>query len=231
MKFLETAHYDWMEMLNFYERPFRAKLIPSRVWRDLDCYRNDSVGLSNYCKKWRTKVEFVKEPTKAKVWKKYIGVGGEYDPENRQCVMFVHCLNFNYHEFTESAWTRFKFRFIQTLMHEMIHFMQYDRRDDEYSNYVVPYKRVGHVKRDAERRYLSEFDEIQAYAHCVYLDYKANVPSLPVETLISRCRKQDSSTLNYFLRTFNYDYKNNQAIPKIVQQILKWDKKYQKITK
>lgn len=231
MKFLETAHYDWMEMLNFYERPFRAKLIPSKVWRDLDCYRNDSVGLSNYCKKWRTKVEFVKEPTKAKVWKKYIGVGGEYDPENRQCVMLIHSLNFDKHVFTESAWTRFKYRFIQTLMHELIHFMQYDRRDDEYSNYIVPYKRVGHAKRDAERRYLSEFDEIQAYAHCVYLDYKINVPTKSVEELISRCKKEDSRTLNYFLRTFNYDYKNNQAIPKIVQQILKWDKKYQKIPK
>lgn len=231
MKFLENAHYDWLELLNFYERPFRAKLVPSKVWRDLDCYRNDSVGLSNYCKKWRTKVEFVKEPSKAKVWKKYIGVGGEYDPENRQCVMLVHSLNFDNHEFTDSAWSRFKFRFIQTLMHEMIHFMQYDRRGDEYSNYVMPYKRVGHAKKDAERRYLSEFDEIQAYAHCVYLDYKVTVPSIPVDQLISRCRKEDSRTLNYFLRTFNYDYKNNHAIPKIVQQILKWDKKYQKIPK
>lgn len=56
MKFLESAEFNWMELLNFYEPPFRAKLIPSKVWKDLDLYRNDAKDLSNYCKKWRTKV-------------------------------------------------------------------------------------------------------------------------------------------------------------------------------
>lgn len=232
MGFLEAANYNWMDILNFYERPFRAKLIPAKIWKDLDEYENDSLGLSHYCRKWRTKVDFQKEPSKAKVWKRYIGVGGEYDPENRQCVIIIHTTTFDTHQFTPSSWDKFKYKFIQTLMHEMIHFMQYDRRDDQYSNYVVPYKKVGHKKKDAERAYLSEFDEIQAYAHCVYLDYKMGKPNIPVVELIARSNKTiDSRTLHYFLKTFDYDYKNNHAIPKIMKQILKWDRKYAKLTR
>jgi hypothetical protein len=110
--------------------------------------------------------------------------------------------------------------------------MQFDRHDDQYSNYIVPYKRVGHKKKDAERRYLSEFDEIQAYAHCIYLDYKVFKPNVSVLDLISRSNKKiDSRTLHYFLKTFDYDYKHNEAIPKIMQQILKWDRKYAKLTR
>ena len=115
-------------------------------------------------------------------------------------------------------------------MHEMIHFMQFDRRNDEWSNYVLPHKKIGHEKKDAERRYLSEFDEIQAYAHCCYLDFKTYRPNMDIETLLGRARHNtDSKTLRYILRTFNFDYKNNQAIPKIMQQIMKWDRKYQRV--
>ena len=115
-------------------------------------------------------------------------------------------------------------------MHELIHFMQYDRRYDEWSNYVVPYKKVGHDKVDKERKYLSEFDEIQAYAHCVLLDYKFYKPKYSTEQLISRSTKHhDSKTLHYFLKTFNYDYKNNVATHKIIQQIIKWDRKYDRV--
>jgi len=151
MNFLEKADFDWMEMLNFYERPFRAKLNPSKLWRDLDEYENDSVGLSNYFKKWRTKIEWKVPPNKP-LWHKYVAVGGEYAPEERQCCIQIYTTNFDNHKFDTVTWNKFKYRVIQTLMHEMIHFMQYDRRYDESSNYVVPYKRIGHSKKDAERR-------------------------------------------------------------------------------
>lgn len=232
MKFLETANYDWMDLLNFYERPFRAHLNPAKVWKDLDLYRNDAKGLVNYCKKWRTKIEWRKEPSKAKMYQTYVCVGGEYDPNDRQVTMQVYTDNFNKHPFTDRSWAKFKYRFIQTLMHEMIHFMQYDRRGDEWSNYVLPHKKVGQDKKDKERRYLSEFDEIQAYAHCVYVDFKTYRPNVDITTLISRAKTHnDSKTLHWILRTFNFDYRNNQAIPKIMQQIIKWDRKYQRFAR
>lgn len=231
MRFLENCKFDWMEMLNFYERPFRAKLIPSKVWADLDNYQNDPVGLTNYCKKWRTKVEFLQNKSKAKVYETYVAIGGEYDAETRQCIIQIHTDSYDTHKFSAESWDKFKYRFIQTLMHEMIHFMQYDRRYDQWSNYVVPYKKVGHEKKDKERRYLSEFDEIQAYAHCIYLDFKTYKPRTNVNVLLGRSKKyRDSKTLHYFLKTFEYDYKNNEAIPKLMQQISKWERKYERHT-
>lgn len=230
MRFLETLNFNWMELLNFYEQPFRAKLVPSKIWRDLDGYRNDPEGLSNYFKKWKTRIEYRAPISKRQT--KYVYVGGEYSPDDRQCAIFVYTLEFDKHPFTDKTWGKFKYRVMQTLMHELIHFMQYDRRYDEYSNYVLPHKKVGHSLKDAERKYLSEFDEIQAYAHCVYMDIKTNHPNVDISSFFNmkllkeRC---PSSTLKYILKTFNYDCTNNHAIPKLFKQVLKWDRKYGKL--
>jgi len=230
MKFLETLDYDWIEMLNFHERPFRAKFIPAKVWNDLDNYRNDSRGLINYFKKWRTKIEFRQEKSKAKCYLTYVGIGGEYDPEPRQIGIHIYTDYYDRFPFTEITWDKFKYRLIQIQMHELIHFMQFDRRDGEWSGYVLPYKTVNQRKKNEERKYLSEFDEIQAYAHCIFFDYRNNKPNIPTEVLISRSNKSkaDSKNMNYVLRTFNYDYRNNHAIPKIMQQVMKWERKYKK---
>ena len=212
-------------MLNFYERPFRAKFIPAKVWVDLDRYKNDSVGLGNYFKKWKTRIEW--QSSKSTTVKQYIAVGGEYDVEMRQCIIQIHTNNYDKFVFTNAAWNRFKFKLIQVIMHEMIHFMQYDRRGDEWSHYVVPYKKLDNARKDEERRYLSEFDEIQAYAHCIFLDYKMYRPNISISDLISRSKNsKDSKTLHYILKTFDYDYRNNHAIPKILHQINKWERKY-----
>jgi hypothetical protein len=231
MNYLEKADFDWMDLLNFYERPFRAKLIPAKVWVDLDSYKHDSIGLANYARKWRTKIEWRNEKSKAKWATNYVAIGGEYSPDDRQITLQIYTKKFNNFPFTDKSWSSFKMRFIQTLMHEIIHFMQYDRRGDEWSNYVVPYKKVGIAKKDEQRAYLSEFDEIQAYAHCVYLDFKMRRPNVDIDTLLNRYKtKRDSSTLHYFLKTFDYDLRNNIATRKIIDQIGKWDRKYNRMT-
>jgi len=231
MTYLEKADFDWMDLLNFYERPFRAKLNPSKVWVDLDSYKHDSVGLANYTRKWRTRIEWRTEKSKAKWAENFVAIGGEYSPDDRQITLQIYTKKFNSFPFTEKSWSSFKMRFIQTLMHEIIHFMQYDRRGDEWSNYVVPYKKVGIAKKDEQRAYLSEFDEIQAYAHCVYLDFKMRRPKVDISILLNRYKtKRDSSTLHYFLKTFDYDLRNNIATRKIIDQIGKWDRKYNRMT-
>jgi len=231
MTYLENANFDWMDLLNFYERPFRAKLNPSKVWVDLDSYKNDPIGLSNYVRKWRTKIQWCREKSKAKWTEHYVAIGGEYNTEGRQITLQIYTQKYSIFPFTDKSWAGFKFRLIQTLMHEIIHFMQYDRRGDEWSNYVVPYKKVGIAKKDEQRAYLSEFDEIQAYAHCVYLDFKMRRPNVDIDILLNRyTHKRDSSTLHYFLKTFDYDLRNNIATRKIIDQIGKWDRKYNRIT-
>ena len=231
MTYLENANFDWMDLLNFYERPFRAKLIPAKVWLDLDSYKNNPVGLSNYVRKWRTKIQWCREKSKAKWTENYVAIGGEYSPDERQITLQIYTQKYSTFQFTDKSWSSFKFRLMQTLMHEIIHFMQYDRRSDEWSNYVVPYKKVGIAKKDEQRAYLSEFDEIQAYAHCVYLDFKMRRPKVDISILLNRYKtKRDSSTLHYFLKTFDYDLRNNMATRKIIDQIGKWDRKYNRMT-
>jgi len=231
MTFLENIEFDWMDLLSFNEKPFRAKLIPSKVWADLDLYKNDKDGLSNYVKKWRTKIVWKKEKSKAQWTESHVSIGGEYDPDKRQCSLHIYTEKFNTFPFTKSSWRSFKMRFMQTLMHEIIHFMQFDRRGDQWSTYVVPYKKLGIVKKDEQRAYLSEFDEIQAYAHCVYLDFKMRRPNVDINVLLNRYKeKRDSSTLHYFLKTFDYDLRNNHATRKIIDQIGKWHRKYNRMT-
>ena len=230
MKFLQETNFNWMELLNFSEQPFRAKLIPAKVWKDLDNYKNDAVGLANYVKKWRTRLEWLPKTSSKLKSDRYITVGGEYDPHGRQITISVYEMDYNKFHFTSRSWARFKFRFMQTLMHEIIHFMQFDRRDDQWSSYVVPYKKVGDKEQNLCRRYLSNFDEIQAYAHCVYLDFRMFRPTIDINTLLKRHKKKkDSSTLHYFMGTFKYDFKNNPATKKIIQQIGKWDRKYSRM--
>lgn len=231
MNYLETANYNWMELLNFYSTPFRAKFIPSKIWNDLDNYRNDSVGLSNYVKKWRTKIIWRKEVSKAKKYLTGVSIAGEYDIEKRQCAIIIFTDHFDKFNFTDRSWNNFKFRFITCMQHEIIHYMQYDRRDDQWSHYVVPHKISHNKRKNNERKYLSEFDEIQAYAHCILMDFKLRRPHMDVEELLNRCKThRDSRTLHYFLKTFDYDFKNNAAIPKLMQQIVKWERKYNRMT-
>lgn len=226
MNFIKNLNIDFIDLLPFYERPFRAKFTPSKIWIDLDNYRNDPEGLVHYCKKWRTKVEY-RPRGKNKIYETMVAMGGEYDCHDRQMSLYVYETNLKDFKFTDRTWARFKFKFMQVMMHEMIHFMQYDRRFDEPTNYVLPYKKVGKVKVDEERRYLSDFDEIQAYAHCVYLDLKCFHPSKTVKDLSVKSKRSLSHTLSYYLKTFDKDHRNNEAINKLLQQVCKWDSKYQ----
>lgn len=224
MNFLQQLKLDFIDLLPFYERPFRAKFIPSKIWDDLDLYKNDSIGLSNYCKKWRTKVQFRKRG-RSKLYDKVVAIGGEYDCIDRQMYLQIYELDFDKFKFTENTWNRFKFKFLQVMMHELIHFMQYDRRYDEPTNYILPYRTVGKRAIDNERRYLSDFDEIQAYAHCVYLELKCFHPKRSVQDL-SVNKRSLSNSFSYYLKTFDKDCRNNHAINKLLQQVWKWENKY-----
>jgi len=227
MNLIEKLNFDFVDFIPFQERPFRAKFIPSKVWEDLDNYRNDYRGLSNYCKKWRTSVKLYKR-SRSKVFDEYIAVAGEYDMEDRRITAIIMDKSFDQFVFTDTTWTRFKFKFIQMMMHELIHFMQFERRDGEFANYYLAYKKTGKLKRDEERRYLSNFDEIQAYAHCIYLDLLYYHPNKTPADLNFK-KRSISPTLSYYLRTFEKDHKNNAALNKLLQQVVKWERKYKKI--
>jgi hypothetical protein len=228
MKYLQSLDFDFIEFLNFDEKPFRAKFNPSKIWDDLDKYENDATGLRNYFKKWRFSIVWHKEkkPTK------HISVGGGYYTDEGRSELDIYTspdTDFNRYKFTVASWDRFKFRIIQVAMHELIHCKQYYNKHEEYAASKVYFSRTGIEKIDTNRDYHAGRDEIEAYAHCVYLDFKTKRPTIPVAELIRHAGTYKvSKNLTGIQRVFQTD-KHNEVVPLLLRKILTWERKYSKL--
>lgn len=225
MNYLKSLDFDFMQMLKFEELPFRAKFIPSKIWSDLDKYENDATGLRNYFKKWRFSIVWhhEKKPTK------HIAVGGGYYPDECRSELDIYTspdTDFNRYEFTQASWDRFKFRIIQVAMHELIHCKQYYGKPDEYCATKVYYARTGIKRIDENKDYHAGRDEIDAYAHCVYLDFKTKRPTIPVADLIRHAGTYKvSKNLSGIQKLFRTD-KYNEVVPLLLRKILTWERRY-----
>jgi hypothetical protein len=225
MKFVQNINFDFIEFLSFKERPFRAHFIPAKIWNDLDNYKNDATGLRNYFKKWRFRINWHTEtkPTKS------IAVGGGYWTDKQYSELDIWTspdTDFNHYKFTEASWNRFKYRVIQVAMHELIHCKQYYGKDEDYCASKVYYARTGIKRIDDTREYHAGRDEIEAYAHCVFLDFKTKRPSIPVATLIRHAKTYKvSKNLSGIQRVFRTD-RHNEVIPLLLRKILVWERKY-----
>lgn len=225
MKFVQNIDFDFVEFLSFKERPFRAHFIPSKVWNDLDNYKNDATGLRNYFKKWRFRINWhtEKKPTQS------IAVGGGYWTDKNYSELDIWTspeTDYNRYKFTDSSWARFKYRVIQVSMHELIHCKQYYGKDEDYCASKVYYSRTGIKRIDDTRDYHAGRDEIEAYAHCVFLDFKTKRPSIPIATLIRHAKTYKvSKNLSGIQRVFRTD-KHNEVIPLLLRKILVWERKY-----
>lgn len=222
MKYLQTLDFDFIEVAGFKERPFRAKFIPAKVWDDLDTYKNDPTGLKNYFKKWKMKVEFKphKRPSPR------ASIGGWYLPDSNSSIIDIWCDDFKRQEFSERSWNRFKYKIIQVAMHELIHSKQYMGKHEDYAASTVKYRRTGNKKIDDNRQYYSGRDEIEAYAHCIYLDFRMRRPNANLIQLLRESKsKPTSSTLSGIMKVFKKDT-TNQALPLLARKILTWERKY-----
>lgn len=226
MQFFKNLTFDFVDMLSFEdERPFRAKFIPAKIWDDLDCYMNDSEGLKNYFKKWRTKVVFKKPKREGK----YIPVGGWYYPDQNRSVLEIYTDKYDKFPFEKKNWERLKYKMMQVMMHELIHCRQYFGKHDEYEASIVKFHRTGIKRIDDNRHYHSGRDEIEAYAHCIFLEYKIHRPKISVRDLIRRATsKKDSVTFNGIIKVFGNDPRNNVALPLLARKILTWERKYKR---
>jgi hypothetical protein len=228
MNYLEQLDTDFIEFLKFEDRPFRAKFIPSKIWNDLDKYKNDATGLRNYFKKWRFRIVWMKE----KKTTTRILVGGGYytDDQNSELEIWTSPdTSYNKFKFTNRSWDRFKFRVIQVCMHELIHCRQYYNKSEFYSARKVYYKKTGNPRIDDNKDYHSGTDEIEAYAHCIYLDFKMRRATIPVAELIRNPKQhQVSKNLNGIKRLFKAD-RFNEVVPLLLRKILVWERKYSSI--
>ena len=225
MKYLQSLDFDFVDLLNFDDRPFRAKFIPAKIWNDLDKYKNDATGLRNYFKKWRFRITWHYESKLTK----HVAVGGGYYTDDEYSELDIWCsldTDYNHFVFTDRKWDRFKYRVIQVAMHELIHCKQYYGKREEYCASKVYYKKSGIKKIDDTRDYHAGRDEIEAHAHCVYLDFKTKRPTIPVAELIRNAKTYKVSTnLSGIQKTFRTDTQN-EVIPLLLRKILVWERRY-----
>src|SRR5439155_13345502 len=75
--------FDFVNYLTFKERPFRAKLYPSKIHHDLDKLKNDPKALKNYFKKFKTRIIFKKDEKEDE----FIAISGEtvWDTDKIAC--------------------------------------------------------------------------------------------------------------------------------------------------
>jgi hypothetical protein len=225
MRYIQSLDFDFVDMLNFDDRPFRAKFVPAKIWNDLDKYKNDATGLRNYFKKWRFRIvwHYEEKPTKN------IAVGGGYWTDKGCSDLDIWTspeTDYNHYKFTDATWARFKYRVIQVAMHELIHCKQYYGKDEEYCASKVYYAKTGIERIDNTRDYHAGRDEIEAYAHCVYLDFKNKRPTISVAELIRHAKTYKvSKNLSGIQRIFRTD-RHNEVIPLLLRKILVWERKY-----
>ena len=90
----------------------------------------------------------------------------------------------------------------------------------------VYYARTGIKRIDENRAYHAGRDEIEAYAHCVYLDFKMKRPTIPVGDLIRYAGTYKvSKNLTGIQKLFRTD-KYNEVVPLLLRKILTWERKY-----
>ena len=218
MHVLQKLNCDFVEMLPFIERPFKAKFVPNKIWNDLDKYRYALKGLCHYTKKWKTRVEV------HHIESECIVVGGEYDGLENRCFVHISYDLYSDLNMNDNEWNWFKFRFIQVMMHELIHSAQASARDCYWSERTLNYIKTGDESIDSEREYLSSFDEIQAYAHCVYLEIRNKRKTVPVERFLLNNKTRSITVYN---RAFGKAM--NPIKQELYKQIIRWDKKYRNL--
>lgn len=223
MKFIQSLNIDFIDVLDFEERPFRAKFVPAKVFSDLDKYRNNPTGLKNYFKKWRFSINYKPE----KKLGNNIAVGGWYTIDKNTSELDIYDnLKFKNFDFTDNNWHRFKYRCIQVAMHELIHCKQYMGKHEDFSASKVKYKRTGKKRIDDNREYHAGRDEIEAYAHCIFLDFKMKRPTMSVAEILRKPNaKNYSKNLSGIQRVYKDD-RRNEVIPLLFRKILTWERKY-----
>jgi len=227
MTHLQSVGFDFIELLNFVDRPFRAKFIPAKIWDELDTFKNDSVGLTKYFKRWKCNVNF----KQYKKITKYIPVGGYYLPDKNTSGLDLYTMHYDTFEFTQKSWDRLKYKILQVIMHELVHCRQYMGKHEDFESSTVKFHRTGISKVDEVRHYHSGRDEIEAYAHCIYLDFKAYKPNINITELIRRCMtEKDSPTFTGIIKLFGRDSQNNHALPLLTRKNLTWERKYKRFS-
>ncbi len=102
----------------------------------------------------------------------------------------------------EEGWQDFKFFMSQVIQHETIHQHQWQYRDRSEDPIKLDFRNLIGSK-DEERDYLSDLDEIDAYAHDIAMEIKYFYPKRdPYQILKNINKTRKICSFNYYRRNF-----------------------------
>ena len=145
---------DFITLLQFQKRPFKALFVPNTVFFRLDEHKNNLKSLKIYLREFKIKIFTVPFDV--------ITVGGEFCETGKVLINLFG--DYDGYIFTDDEWFMFKFRLVQVIQHELIHWSQYSMRGHGECR-VLKY-----TSKHPYAAYFSSVDEIGAYSHCVYLE-------------------------------------------------------------
>lgn len=141
-------------------------------------------------------------------------IGGYYQ-DGSVVVEFIVSKDSDYIELNEKTVDGFLFTLCQTICHELIHYVQDLSRGDNACG-------MKHKKfyKGKEQQYLSDPDEIQAYAHDIAMELKKHYPSKEFESLLKISKLRKVWSMRYYSKTFGKDI--NKIKPKLLKHVYKW---------
>jgi len=190
--------------------------------------------LNKFLTKTGSKVKTYKDPTleqsKNSKYQPFTFSGYyEGDKEEFPITIFIHMEpNRNYFKFTKNNYSNFIFVLSQTIQHELIHFSQDCFRDEDYE-YSEQEKtlKVKHSNRLGKQRiqqikYLSDWSEIEAYAHDIAMEINFYYPDQNHYHILKNMEKYPKLvTYRYFTSVFKgtewFDLKKT-----LISKILRW---------
>lgn len=217
--FVKGIDRDFVQVCGFKSKPFRKKVIISEIWNDLDNLKSDFSALKKYLKKF--KVDLTQERCDFGI--DQIPISGYYCPDTNRMEMIFGTENYDNFRFTTDKWNQFKFSLIQVLCHEIVHMMQFSNRDYNWSYRRCKYRKVKNQEVNQDRGYHSSLDEIQAYAHCVFLELL--LFNVEVSKHMDRRAFKHSSTYNMILSVFG-NRSNEPTIEKLMYHVVRWNRLY-----
>lgn len=150
-------------------------------------------------------------------------VGGSFDIERkRQSIeldLFFRTKTFKWDDHNKQE---FKFLVSQVLQHELIHRYQHTSRPDNYQSilyFSIESNRHGDQK---ELDYLSEFDEIEAYAHDIALEICRYYKEDPYEVLKTINRRRKIQTWTMYKRAFKNCEDWSPVRNKLLGKVYRW---------
>ena len=213
MRYLQTLNYDFNELLGLEGKTF----IPSEVFNK--GIKKDFISLKRYLSKLGITLSYIVDK---KLRKRDVVVSGEFDGETDKIIVYISTYkgmcNVNYNRYKRIKTVT---EIIITVMHELIHRKQYEYRGTLNDKHYL-FNRTGDPKLDEEYEYMSDTDEVPAFAHCAYTELKIQNPNSTIRQAL-RNRKAKSDVVELYKSMYK---PHSDTMIEFYKALFRWERLY-----